>query len=345
MSFEYFDAVAVPIFVVERLGPDDWRILRMNPAHRRCTGLKQEETDGRRLCEVMPEPVARRLQTNNETAFRNQAPMHYRQVVPLPIGERWFETTLAPASDNPAVLIGTAIDITFKVGATERRVVEASEREEFIALAARDMRAPLRQIRQFAELLREDFIDHSDGKVALVSWIEEASRRAGDLTNKILTYVLAHRDAVTKQRIPVAGLAREVLQTVDATGLCRPQVPDVKIESDPAVMLLLLRNLMDNAVKHGARQEAKIIVSVEEQAPGEIKLVFSDNGPGFQRDLPDGDLDGIALRTGFGLRALIRILRARGGSLRSVPSAFGCGAGLAATLPGRVIQGSALLAS
>lgn len=337
MAYELYDQLAAPVFVVVRTEPGAWKLVFANSACRAFSGLPEPPADGVRMDEIFPPAVATQLQENYEAALSHGAAFSYREVLSLPSGERWSDTTLTPDPTRPGTMIGTAIDVTMQVESDARRILEDSEREEFIALAAHDMRAPLRQILQLTEMLAENFVDHGDGKKELIEWIAASGGHAMELTDKILTYVLADHGAAKVERTSLARLARDVLHTIDVVGEHSMIAPQELLEADSAVLLLMVRNLIENSIKHGRNAHMQMRLDVSEPVPGQLEIHFSDDGVGFAENFPTGPLDGNATRTGFGLRTLVRILRNRGGSLQPVPSRFGYGAGLCATLPGHLV--------
>lgn len=338
MGYALYDLLATPVFVVERTAHGAWKLCYVNPACHTFSGLPMPPEGGIPMSQVFPPGAAKQVQENYETAFAQGAAFSYREVLPLPSGDRWSDTTLAPLPGQMHILIGTANDITHEVEAEARRVLEDSEREEFIALAAHDMRAPVRQILQMTAMLREGFIDHGDGKTELIDWIQASGGHALELTEKILAYVLAEHGTAKVGRTSLARLARDVLNTIDVVGQHSMLAPHQELEADNALVLLLVRNFIENSIKHGRKPHMQMRLDLYEPEPGQLEIRFSDDGVGFADNFPTGPLDATATRTGFGLRTLVRILRNRGGALRQVPSRFGHGAGLCATLPGRLIE-------
>ena len=155
-----------------------------------------------------------------------------------------------------------------------------------------ELRSPLTRARLNTELLPET-TEVTPQREALLRDLQEM---AGLITDLLESERLAERHAAL-QREPVLlpDLAREVLAELqhrypDAAPVVLDAAPGLPTLSlDPARMRLLLRNLLDNALRHGAGAVLAPELHVHMDGPG-IRIVVRDHGPG----VPDDQLPHLA---------------------------------------------------
>jgi PAS domain S-box-containing protein len=256
--------------------------------------------------------------------------------------------TASPIKDAIGKVIGVskvARDITQRKAAEEKirqlnieleeRVVERTaqldgvikELEAFSYSVSHDLRAPLRHVLGFVELLRKDAGPSlSITSQRYLTTIADASKRMGILIDDLLAFSRVARGALQKKDVDLDGLVREVI------GDFRQEVMDRKIEwrihplsqvwADPALLRLVLVNLIANAVKFTAgRVEAKIEIGSSPNGLREKVFFIRDNGAGFDPKYSD-KLFGVFQRlhseaefpgTGIGLANVQRIIHRHGG--------------------------------
>jgi signal transduction histidine kinase len=168
-----------------------------------------------------------------------------------------------------------------------REVRFARQRADFISGVSHELRTPLAQIRLFGETLLLGRIRSADEAQRAAAVIVQESRRLGQMVDNVLQFSRAGR--------PRAALRRESIDAPalvsDVVGAFRPQassrhmtvqvdagaVPD-RVLADPDVIRQVLLNLLDNAVKYGARGQ-RIRVGLRQTAEG-LALSVTDEGPG-----------------------------------------------------------------
>ncbi len=265
--------------------------------------------------------------------------------LPLPVGGRTIglRTTLTPVLDGAGQIqqiIGVMID---KTAEFEAEVAQAeaetlsSEIEEFIALAAHDLRAPMRNIRALADMLRDGFHDMGDGKLELIDMLEEVAIKSTSL----ITDILAHSQAVTAPRrletFDMRQLCLDIMVILDPLNRHRMHASEIYVEGDKVAIQIVLRNLLDNAIKHCGSDRVALSVEVGPAANGMLAFDVRDNGAGFA-DTSIAFLDGGRLRTdsGYGLLGIRRLVKARGGTISAENTSDESGSIVRITLPGRV---------
>ena len=134
--------------------------------------------------------------------------------------------------------------------------------------------------------------------------------------------------ALQAEACDLAALARDLLQTQFegrgvALGLDDTMAP---VTADPTRMRLLLRNLVDNALRHGAGAATPPTLFLRTEADGRLALGVRDHGPGVAADRlqqlgeafyrPDGARTRSTGGVGLGLTLCRLVAQAHGGELR-----------------------------
>jgi PAS domain S-box-containing protein len=216
----------------------------------------------------------------------------------------------------------------------EKRVIERTaqleatnkELEAFSYSVSHDLRAPLRHITGFVELLNKKFSDTLDkqGKHYL-NMISDSSKHMGILIDDLLTFSHIGRSVIMKTRLSLKQLIIEVLQDLQEETKGRDIIWKIEempeVYGDRAMLKLVLVNLISNALKFTRpRSQAKIEIGC---IPEEDEFVFfiRDNGAGFDMQYVD-KLFNVFQRlhtkdefegTGIGLANVKRIITRHGG--------------------------------
>jgi len=202
------------------------------------------------------------------------------------------------------------------------------ELEAFSYSVSHDLRAPLRHVIGFANLVEAHAKDHLDeqGRRYLQT-ITNAATRMGALIDDLLTFSRMNRAPLGKRRVSLDELVRDARQEVMAHGANDREIewhvdhlPDV--EGDPALLRLAVVNLLSNALKYTApRARARIDVGAGAVTSDEVVVFVRDNGVGFDMQYVH-KLFGVFQRlhnsdefegTGIGLANVKRIISRHGG--------------------------------
>ncbi len=216
----------------------------------------------------------------------------------------------------------------------ERRVAERTaeleaankELEAFSYSVSHDLRAPLRHIEGFVEILNATKAPSLDVESRQhLQTIADSARQMGRLIDDLLAFSRTARAELKQTRVDLNALARAAIQEVapEASGRAIDWAlrPLPEVEADPALLRQVMLNLLGNALKYTrTRSKARIeIASV--QNPAEHIIVVRDNGVGFdmryahklfgvfQRLHRAADFEG----TGVGLANVRRIINRHGG--------------------------------
>lgn len=239
----------------------------------------------------------------------------------------------------------------------EQRVVERTaqleavnkELEAFSYSVSHDLRAPLRHIAGFIELLQHRANDGLDDQSRhYLATIADSSREMGQLIDDLLSFSRMGRAEMLTGRVDLNGLVHAIIEDVKRdAGTARIvwRIDDLpEAEGDPSMIRVALTNLISNAVKFTRQQDKpEIEISSRNSTADEVVCHVRDNGVGFdmryvhklfgvfQRLHSSGEFEG----TGIGLATVQRIIHRHGGRTWAV-GAPGDGATFYFTLPCRL---------
>ncbi len=226
---------------------------------------------------------------------------------------RWFLSRAVPIRDGSGRIVrwfGTNTDITdwketqealrraqaqliSSNEELERRVRERtarlrsalSELEAFSYSISHDLRAPLRAMQQYSQVLLEDYGDKLDPDATrFLNYIVAAGARADALIRDVLTYSRIVRLPYEPRPVDLEKLLADVIRQDPALQPPRAEIhvehPLTPVLGNETFLTQCLANLLVNAVKFvRSGVTAKVRIWTEERPPN-IRLWLSDNGIG-----------------------------------------------------------------
>lgn len=219
------------------------------------------------------------------------------------------------------------------------------ELESFCYSVSHDLRAPLRHISGFAQLLdRRAGASLDPQSRGYVETIVESARQGARLVDDLLAFSRLGRSALTLAPVAlsdlVAAVRRDLASDAEGRAVTWRVGPLPEVAADANLLRFALKNLLGNALKYTRpRAEAVIEISAREDG-GEVELCVRDNGVGFDPQFGH-KLFGVFQRlhtaeefegNGIGLANVRRIV-ARHGGRTWAEGAVGQGASFHLTLP------------
>ena len=211
--------------------------------------------------------------------------------------------------------------------------LEASnkELESFAYSVSHDLRAPLRHVVGYSELLQRQASSLLDDKSRrYLQTIDNAAKRMGNLIDDLLGFSRIGRAETRKTLVNLEQLVREVVKELEQETSSRDiawQIGALPVcYGDRSMLKLVLVNLTSNAVKFTRmRARAEIEIGCADGNEGQAELFVRDNGAGFDMQYAN-KLFGVFQRlhrseefegTGIGLATAQRIIHRHGGKIRA----------------------------
>ena len=177
----------------------------------------------------------------------------------------------------------------------EQRVAERTaqltasndELEAFSYSVSHDLRAPLRHVSGFVELLRDRVGAQLDERARhFMEVIVHSTQEMGQLIDDLLAFSRMGRMELQRVPLDLAALAGEAMASLAEETAGRPITwsiaPLPTVVGDPTLLRLALVNLLSNAVKYTrGRQPALITLGCQADQPREWVFFVRDNGAGF----------------------------------------------------------------
>jgi PAS domain S-box-containing protein len=288
----------------------NWRFVYVNDRAAAFARRPREDLLGRRLWDLLQREHRPKAYVQLERAMRERVPVHFESYLePLQV---WYEARVYPCDEGLAVY---ATDITRRKQ-MERTLKEAqlqlrmhaqnlertieertaslretvTELESFSYSLSHDMRAPLRAMLSFSQVLREEFSEKlgDDGRDYLQR-ISKAAARLDQLIEDVLRYTGLLQKPLEPQPLELEEL---IWATIDE----RPNLSNYKrsihveapllpMLAHEAAMSQVLSNLLENAVKFSKDSEPPQVHIWTESRDDRVRLWIEDNGIGIPKEL------------------------------------------------------------
>jgi light-regulated signal transduction histidine kinase (bacteriophytochrome) len=221
------------------------------------------------------------------------------------------------------------------------------ELESFSYSVSHDLRAPLRSIDGFSQVLAEKIagVLDDEGRKYL-GYICEATNRMGQLIDDLLGLARVTRTEIHRIDVDLSAVVHRIADRLRAADSQRVVTftieKGVRANGDARLLAVVLENLVGNAWKFTAKREHAAIAFGDERRDGVTTYFVRDNGAGFdmtyapklfgafQRLHTASEFEG----TGIGLATVERIVHRHGGRVWA-EAQVGAGASFFFTLGGR----------
>jgi PAS domain S-box-containing protein len=322
------------------------RFIRFNRAGEKLLGHNRDELMGKNDYDLFPKDEANFFTAKDREVLNKGTLIDIaEEPIMTPEGERWLHTKKIPITDEtgkPIYLLGISEDITEsknqllelnqlnkQLEKTVAQLTQANkEMEAFTYSVSHDLRAPLRIIDGFGEILAKDY-EHKldeDGRYNL-KVIMNSARHMGQLIDDLLNLSRLGRAKLNIKETDMAELVHEVvdaLKLIEQNNKAQIKVMALKpAHCDPSLLRQVWINLISNAIKYSGKKDfPEIEIGCMEK---DCRMVYyiRDNGVGFDMQYAD-KLFGVFQRlhkvsefegTGVGLALVHRIISKHNGSI------------------------------
>jgi len=281
-------------------------IRKVNQQAEALFGYMREEMIGKRVEMLMPERYQKRHRVHRRNYFAD--PRARKMGIGLELYGRSrdgreipVDIMLNPMETSEGVWAFAVIrDITLQkqsdakiaeLNDALRRQVDAlaatnRELEAFSYSVSHDLRAPLRHIIGFVDLLNSRDLDALDEKsMHYLEVITQSAQRMGDLIDDLLSFSRMGRADMMRTRVDFGQLVQDIVKELSEDTKDREIQWEIAslpaVEGDAAMLRQVMVNLITNAIKFTRpRPVAKIEIGALDQ-PDETLLYVKDNGVGF----------------------------------------------------------------
>jgi PAS domain S-box-containing protein len=364
---KYIDIAGIMILVLDKNGT----VKLVNKKGCKILGCKEDEIIGKNWFEnFIPEEdkaILRNVHFNITNKNIEKFEIFENYIVTKK-GEKklilWNNAVLTDSKGEVIATISSGEDITEKKEAEEtikrmnleleERVMERTKEleilnkdlESFSYSVSHDLKAPLRHIKGFSELLLKN-VDENDSKLKkYAELIYQSSNEMGIMIDKLLEFSRLGRKVLNKTKVDMNGMVKEVKRFFEDDVKDRNIIWDIqtlpRVLADEELLKMAFTNLISNAIKYTSKNEVTRIEVVCYSRSEEKVIYVRDNGVGFDMNYAE-NMFGVFQRlhnpadfegTGIGLAMTKRIINKHGGKIWA-ESKPGKGATLFFTIPNK----------
>ena len=323
------------------------RFVRFNRAGEKLLGRMRDELIGKNDYDFFPKDQAEAFtHKDREVLIKGEVEDIAEEPIKTLNGDKWLHTKKIAITDEtgrPQYLLGISEDITSsrrhvteikelntELEKTVAQLISANkEMEAFTYSVSHDLRAPLRIIDGFGEILLKDYADTIDdnGKRTL-GVIMANAKHMGQLIDDLLNLSRLGRAQVSVKHVEMREMIEDIIHVLGVmdTNVEKAEIkvhPIKPTHCDPSLIRQVWVNLISNAIKYSRNTEHPYIEIGSENKNGETIYYVKDNGVGFDMKYYS-KLFGVFQRlhkvsefegTGVGLALVHRIIIKHGGKI------------------------------
>jgi signal transduction histidine kinase len=223
----------------------------------------------------------------------------------------------------------TAGLVYYDVAERQRQLEEVQEAnrslDAFAYVASHDLKAPLRDISNLASWIDEDAGDAlAPASRKHLAQLRDRTARMDKLLDDLLAYSRAGRIRVPDEDTTVRAVVDDAVALAGTRpGFeVTPPALDLALRTPRTPLVHVLRNLVDNALKHHDRDRGTVSIEAIDAGPV-VRFVVEDDGPGIPPELRDRVFQPFTTLkprdrvegSGMGLAIVKRLIEAHGGRI------------------------------
>ncbi|MEO7043964.1 MAG: PAS domain S-box protein, partial [Ferruginibacter sp.] len=331
----------------------DGIIKSWNSGAEKMFGHSAKQTIGKNISLITPPEYMIEEQNMIDRILNNEIITNYETIRTKKNGKRFHVAiTISPVKNHSGNIVGISKivrDITsakkfeedliesnkeldFQIKEKEKRTAELEvaiqELESFSYSVSHDLRAPLRAINGFTQIMVDDYASHMDDEAQIIfGEIIRNSSKMGELIDNLLSFSRIGKKATSMSNINIEGLINELIAELKHEEPKRKfKITIQKLENitgDAGMLRQVFINLISNAFKYTGKKEAAEISIGSYKEDNNMVYYVKDNGAGFdmryydklfgvfQRLHSSNEFDG----TGVGLAIVQKIIAKHGGTV------------------------------
>ena len=287
---EILDSIQEDFYVLD----STWKFIFASRTFTSKIGKEPADFVGHNIWQMFP----KHLGTDYEKNLRDA--MEKKEIRRFEIGDKYtnacYEMTVFPSQDQ-VIILGS--DITDRKKAEESLENYANnletankELEAFSYSVSHDLKAPLRAMDSFSEILIEDYKDKIDetGRDYL-NRIRKASQTMSQLINDMLKLSRIVRTEIQIDMVDLSEMVKNIANELQDTNPGRKVefviTPGILVKGDQGLLDICLKNLLENAWKFTANNTEAVIEFGAMQRDGQTVYFVKDNGIGFDMTYSD----------------------------------------------------------
>lgn len=322
----------------------DWKYKYVNDTLVRHSKYSREELIGHTVQEKYPGIETTPTYAHYLRCFEKREAFHVENEFRFPDGSvGWFELSFQPVPEGIFIL---SIDITERKKAEnkikqlnqslEQKVIKRTaelaaankELEAFSYSVSHDLRAPLRAVNGYSDMLNAQYKDQLDDNAKrLLGVIKTNALNMGQLIDDLLQFSRTGRKEVVPAKADMKKMVETIFSELVKTSQKPPPAITVKnippAYCDAQLMQQVWANLVSNAIKYTSKKENPQIEVGSDEKENETHYYIKDNGAGFDMQYAS-KLFGVFQRmhshkefegNGVGLALVQRIINKHGGKV------------------------------
>ncbi|MGH1418523.1 MAG: sensor histidine kinase [Hyphomicrobiaceae bacterium] len=261
----------------------------------------------------------------NLTFFWSVEEKRYLMLVARSLSETGLEQELSKQMRARLIAEAKVTEKSRALGKANKELARANQDlEDYAAIISHDLKAPLRGMRYIADDIASS-IELGDTQASLnhLRKLQDQSQRMSQLMSALLDYASVGHKVDIIEPVDTNALVRETVQSLSHLAGMNIEIMGTwpLIDTLRAPLDLVIRNLVDNAIKHHDQQTGHIVVTGELEQSN-LVISVEDDGPGIDpknhtavflpfRTLATKGADG----RGMGLALIKRTIDTVGGTL------------------------------